>query len=283
MWQLVLSTAFYLMCVMFLAVVLAEWLIPACEVPSRHYGLNLCYAFVNGVAIAAVTPFISAGTARVIQSVGLGLIDLRALGFDGVTGGLIALGVGTLVLDFFQYWEHRAFHTSKILWQQHLLHHSDEYMNFTTAARHHPIETFLVPVFVTIPIAILFKLPPINIAALSLIPYFWDYFAHSNVRLGFGPFWWVLVSPNYHRIHHSLEPQHIDKNYAMWFPIWDIIFGTAVAPRRGEYPRTGVAGVSVRTISQAYLQPLIGWRRMMMARLSSRARGSWAASHFDKR
>jgi len=274
--ELILSPAFHLMCLVFLAIGLVgllEWLLPAHDIPSQHYGLNLCYAVVNGVAIAAAMPFISAGTARVIQSVGLGLIDLRALGFGGVTGGLIAVVVGTLVLDFFQYWEHRAFHSSKILWQQHLLHHSDEYMNFTTSARHHPIEIFLVPVFVTIPMAILFKLPPINIAALSLIPYAWDCLAHSNVRLGFGPFWWVLVSPNYHRIHHSLEPHHIDRNFAMCFPIWDIFFGTAVAPRPGECPGTGVAGVSVQTLGQAYLQPLVGWRRMMLERLSSRARG----------
>src|SRR5207302_11061250 len=132
--ELVLRPAFYLMCLMFVVVGLLEWLIPAHNIPSRHYGLNLCYAVVNGVAIAAATPFLSAATARVIQSVGLGLIDLRALGFGGLTGGLIALVVGTLVLDFFQYWEHRAFHGSKILWQQHLLHHSDEYMNSPTAA-----------------------------------------------------------------------------------------------------------------------------------------------------
>jgi sterol desaturase/sphingolipid hydroxylase (fatty acid hydroxylase superfamily) len=282
MWQLVSSPAFFLIGFMFLAVVLAEWLIPAYEIPSRHYGLNFCYAFVNSVAIVAVTPFISVGTARIIQSVGLGLIDLRALGFDGVTGGLIALGVGTFVLDFFQYWEHRAFHSSKILWQQHLLHHSDEYMNFTTSARHHPIEILLAPIFVTIPMAVLFQLPPVNIAALSLIPIAWDYFSHSNIRLGFGPLWWVLVSPDYHRIHHSLEPNHIDRNYAMWFPIWDIVFGTTIVPRQGEYPKTGVAGVSVQTIGQAYLQPLIGWRRMIKARLSSRNRSASAASQFDK-
>jgi sterol desaturase/sphingolipid hydroxylase (fatty acid hydroxylase superfamily) len=280
--QLVLDPALLLMGWAFVAIVLLEWLVPAFNIPSRHYGLNLCYAVVNGVAMVAIAPFIAAGTAHVIQSIGVGLIDLRALGFDGFTGGVIAILVGALVLDFFQYWEHRAFHRSKILWQQHLLHHSDEYMNFTTAARNHPIEFFLMPIFVTIPMAILFKLPPINIVALSLIPYAWNYFAHSNVQLGFGPFWWALVSPNYHRIHHSLEPHHIDRNFAMFFPIWDIAFGTAVAPRPGDCPGTGVAGVSVQTVTQAFLQPLVGWRRMIVARLSSGARGSWTARQSRK-
>ena len=140
-------------------------------------------------------------------------------------------------------------------------------MNVTTAARQHLFENILLPVFVTIPMAILFKLPAINIAMLSLIPYAWQYVTHANIKLSFGPFWWLLASPNYHRIHHSLEPNHIDRNFAAWFPIWDIIFGTAVKPRRGEYPPTGVDGVSVRSLFQAYLLPLSGWRRLVMARM----------------
>ncbi len=159
-------------------------------------------------------------------------------------------------------------HASKILWQQHLLHHSDECMNVTTTARQHLFENFLLPVFVTIPIAILFQLPAVHIAMLSLIPYAWQYVTHANIKLGFGPFWWLLASPNYHRIHHSLEPNHIDKNFVGWFPIWDIVFGTAVVPRRDECPATGVAGVSVQSLTQAYLLPLIGWRRMMIGRMS---------------
>jgi sterol desaturase/sphingolipid hydroxylase (fatty acid hydroxylase superfamily) len=270
--ELVLSDTFLLMCLMFLVVGLLERLIPAHKIPNRHYRLNLGYAFVNAVAVAALTPFISAGAAFAIQNVGLGLINLRVFGLDGITGGLIAMLVGALIYDFFQYWEHRFLHGSKIFWQQHLLHHSDEYMNVTTAARQHLFENFLLPVFVTIPMAILFKLPPVNIAVLSLIPYAWHYVSHANIGVGFGPFWWLLVSPNYHRIHHSPEPNHIDRNFAVWFPIWDIIFGTAVAPRPGDCPRTGVAGVSVQTVPQAYLLPLAGWRRLMLARMSRGAR-----------
>ena len=265
--QLVSSDAFALMCVMFLIVGLLELIIPAHKIPSRHYCFNLAYAFVNIVAITAITPFISAGAAYAIQELGFGLIDLRALGFGSASGALFAVLVATLIFDFFQYWQHRLEHGSKILWQQHLLHHSDEYMNVTTAARQHLLGNVLLPFFVTIPIAILFQLPAIKIAMLSLIPYAWQYVTHANIKLGFGPLWWLLASPNYHRIHHSLEPNHIDRNFAAWFPIWDIIFGTAVKPQRGECPSTGVAGVSVRTLPHAYLLPLIGWRRMVLARM----------------
>jgi sterol desaturase/sphingolipid hydroxylase (fatty acid hydroxylase superfamily) len=264
--HLVSSDGFVLMCAMFFVIGALELIFPAHKIPALHYRFNLAYAFVNIVAVTAVTPFISGGAAYAIQRVGLGLIDLRALGFGSASGGLFAVLIGTLIFDFFQYWQHRLEHSSKILWQQHLLHHSDEYMNVTTATRQHLFENILLPLFVTIPTAILFKLPTAKIALLSLLPYAWQYLTHANIKLGFGPLWWLLASPNYHRIHHSLEPNHIDKNFAAWFPLWDIMFGTAVKPRRGEYPATGVAGVSVRTLAQAYLLPLKGWRRMLLTR-----------------
>jgi sterol desaturase/sphingolipid hydroxylase (fatty acid hydroxylase superfamily) len=266
--ELVSSDAFVLMCLMFLIIGLLELIIPAHKIPVRHYWFNLSYAFVNIVVITTVTPFISAVTAYAIQKVGLGLIDLRALGFGTVSGALFALFISTLIFDFFLYWQHRFEHHNKILWQQHLLHHSDEYMNVTTAARQHLFENIALPIFVTIPIAIFFQLPPVKIAMLSLIPFAWQYLTHANIKLGFGPLWWLLTSPNYHRIHHSLEPNHIDKNFVGWFPVWDIIFGTAVRPRRGECPATGVADVSVRSLAHAYLLPLIGWRKIMKARMT---------------
>jgi sterol desaturase/sphingolipid hydroxylase (fatty acid hydroxylase superfamily) len=267
--QIVLSDAFDLMCIMFLAVGLLEYFFPAQKVPRRHYAFNLAYAYLNVFIAGTLTPILSGGAAYLIQKIGLGLIDLRALGISGSAGSLIAVLVGTLIWDFFGYWQHRLEHANKILWQQHLLHHSDEYMNVTTGARQHFLEAFLAPVFITIPTAILFKVPPVTIAALSLIPYAWIYVAHANINLGFGPFWWLLVSPNYHRVHHSLEREHIDKNFVEWFPIWDIVFGTAVVPRWRESPSTGVAGVSVQTLPQAFCLPFKGWLRMIAARLSA--------------
>jgi hypothetical protein len=147
-------------------------------------------------------------------------------------------------------------------------------MNVTTASRHHILERVLAPVFVTIPTAIIFHVPPVTIAILSLIPYAWLYFTHANIDLGFGPFWWLLVSPNYHRVHHSLAPEHIDRNFVNWFPLWDILFGTAVLPRWSECPSTGVAGVSARTLQQAYLLPFKGGQQMLSDKLMtvSRAR-----------
>ena len=257
--ELVLSDAFLLMCLMFVVVGLLERVIPAHKIPARHRRLNLCYAFVNIVAITAITPFIAAGTAYAIQKVGLGLIDLHTIGLNGALGVLTAMLIGALILDFFVYWEHRFLHANKVMWQQHLLHHSDEYMNVTTAARQHLLENLCMPLFVTIPVAILFQLPPVSIAAVSLIPFAWLYLSHANIRLNFGPLWWVLVSPDYHRIHHSLEAEHIDKNFVAWFPIWDIIIRHGTSSPKGsvpEYRGRGRISANARTSLSASLRGL---------------------------
>ena len=265
--NIVLGDQFVLMIGMFVIIGLIEYFFPAQRVPRRDYSLNLSYGFVNIFLVSTLLVPVSAGIAYAIQGIGFGFIDLRALGFEGLTGSLVAVLVGTLIWDFLQYWAQRLYHGSQIFWQVHLLHHSDEHMNVTTATRHHVFENLLAPFFVTLPTAILFQVPPVDIAIFSLLPYMWGYVAHANINFGFGPFWWLLVSPNYHRIHHSLAAEHVDRNFVNWFPIWDIIFGTAVVPRWNECPPTGVTGVMVRSMREAYLLPFKGWRQMVLSKL----------------
>jgi sterol desaturase/sphingolipid hydroxylase (fatty acid hydroxylase superfamily) len=185
--NIVLGDEFVLMLGMFVIVGLIEYFFPAQPVPRRHYWLNLSYGFVNIFLVSTLLLPVSAGVAYAIQGIGFGFIDLRALGLEGLTGSLVAVLVGTAIWDFLQYWEHRLYHGSQIFWQMHLLHHSDEHMNVTTATRHHVFENLLAPFFVTLPTAILFQVPPVDIAILSLLPYTWVYLTHANINFGFGP------------------------------------------------------------------------------------------------
>lgn len=260
---LLLNYNFLLMIVMFGGVGLLERYFPAHPVTTDHYNFNVAYGVVNAVAIAAVMPFLSAGIATLLQATGSGWIDPRPLGAPGVA---IALLSSILLADVLLYALHRLQHASDILWQEHLLHHCDENLNVTTASRTHILDIFLSTLFVTIPLALLFRLEPFEIGLLTMLPVAWNYFAHVNLRVGFGPLWWLVTSPQYHRIHHSLEARHRDRNFALWFPLWDILFGTAYPPRPGEYSATGVEGVRVGTIPDAYLQPFRGWRRMLASR-----------------
>jgi sterol desaturase/sphingolipid hydroxylase (fatty acid hydroxylase superfamily) len=256
------------------ALLVLERVRPVHKTPWAHYLFGVTYWICNLLLLAVVGPLLASWLAVGVQALGFGLIDLRSFGIEGIWGAVLALLVVTFITDFFFYWFHRTLHGNKVLWQAHLLHHSDELMTVMTANRGHVAETILSPLFIALPMAVLFELPPVTIGILSVVPYAYQFFAHANLNVGFGPLWWLLISPNYHRIHHSIEPRHHDKNFTNWFPIWDILFGTLYLPAKDELPATGVEGVHVRTIPEAFLLPFAGWWAMFQ---KSRKQGSRAS------
>lgn len=239
-----------------------EYLIPLRPIPSKHYILNFIFSVTQIIFVILAGPAISYIAAVSVRVFGYGLIDIENFGVGLAGGSVIALFISVFIADFFLYWYHRARH-HKVLWPMHLVHHADEHMNVTSQQRTHFTEIILQPVFLTIPIAFLFKLPPVTIAALNFIPVVWEFFTHANIKLGFGRLWWLLVSPDFHRVHHSIEPQHHDKNFAIWFPIIDIAFGTAWKPQKNEYPATGVEGYEFKRVRDLYFLPFQHWYEML--------------------
>ncbi len=256
-----------LMFVMFAMLGIAEYFCPAIKVPRAHYKLNIGFSILTMWLAVALVSLMSVGIVTVVQRLGGPFIDLRNYGISGLGGALLALLIASLLHDFFFYWMHRFQHANQVMWQEHLVHHSDEHMNVTTATRAHFLDGLIAPLFITLPVSLLFDLPPVTIGALSLIPLAWHYITHANVNVSYGPLWWLLVSPNYHRIHHSLDRRHIDKNFAAWFPVWDILFGTLYRPEKGPVPATGVAGVHVASVREALLLPFRNWGRMLTGQL----------------
>jgi sterol desaturase/sphingolipid hydroxylase (fatty acid hydroxylase superfamily) len=150
--------------------------------------------------------------------------------------------VPLLVSDFFYYWFHRLQHANRWLWEQHKLHHTDEAVNVTTSLRHHWTENGFRLVFVALPMGATLTITPVEAGIVTMFTSQWGYLIHANIRLPLGPLSGVFLGPQAHRIHHSLEREHLNKNFAAFFPIWDILFGTFHRPRLGEFPDTGVAG-----------------------------------------
>ena len=143
------------------------------KVPARNYRFNIVYSYVTHVLFNLMAPIVAFAMALAARQLGNGWIDLRSLGFDGIGGALFAMMVAAVIFDFFFYWMHRFEHHNKVLWQEHVLHHSDEVMSVTSAARTHFLDVLLVPAFVSLPMAILFKLPPQTIAVLAVV-YVWS-------------------------------------------------------------------------------------------------------------
>ncbi len=194
-----------------------------------------------------------------------GLLDL-GIHDNGSFWAALPISLGILALqDFCYYWWHRLEHSSKWLWAIHELHHSDEHVNVTTGIRHHHLEIFTKAIFITVPLATLFRLPVITVGIASFLTQLFNYSIHANTRIGFGPLNRLFASPQVHRIHHSKSPEHIDKNFAASFPIWDVIFGTYYHPKRGEYPvETGLAsGKIVKTVRAGAVMPFATWAKML--------------------
>ena len=147
-----------------------------------------------------------------------------------------------IITDFLLYWVHRARHSIPWLWAFHTVHHAATEMSTLTSERKHPLDEFVVQFSFTFTIAFVLGLPirswlPLGVAASML-----QALQHAKLDWQFGPLYRVLVSPVFHNIHHSDDPNEYDTNYASMFSFWDYLFGTASSSK--ELPKSyGVRGL----------------------------------------
>jgi sterol desaturase/sphingolipid hydroxylase (fatty acid hydroxylase superfamily) len=186
---------------------------------------------------------------------------------DGSLGIVPASVLWLVWVDLIYYWMHRAQHASALLWAAHELHHSDPAMNVTTAWRRHwPTDTIMEAVLVG-QAAYLFAPSSHVLMTATIMRSVMVYAIHANTTASLGRYSWAIATPQHHRIHHSIEPQHRDKNFSAAWPVWDILFGTYVAPIPGVYPVTGVIDAPVPASAwEASVRPLQTWRRVFRHR-----------------
>lgn len=130
-----------------------------------------------------------------------------------------------VLIDFAAYWSHRWNHEINLFWNRHIIHHSSEEFNLSAALRQ-PISTlFDVYFFLYIPMAIL-GIPLEVIAILAPLHLFAQFWYHTRLINKMGFLEKIIVTPSHHRVHHAINPEYIDKNYAAIFIVWDRLFGT---------------------------------------------------------
>jgi sterol desaturase/sphingolipid hydroxylase (fatty acid hydroxylase superfamily) len=146
----------------------------------------------------------------------------------GEFGFWIHLAYAVLVLDLLAYAVHRALHSALPLWRLHALHHSDTSLDVSTTVRHHPGEAIVTAFVLGIGGAAL-GCSALEVATYGVIENVVQLIGHADIRF---PAWltranrWVLVTPQFHRIHHSSSRLETDSNYGQVFPFWDKLFGT---------------------------------------------------------
>jgi sterol desaturase/sphingolipid hydroxylase (fatty acid hydroxylase superfamily) len=145
-----------------------------------------------------------------------------------------------LCFDFLYYWFHRMQHGWPVMWRFHRFHHADLSVSVSSATRHHWLEEGLRFFVMSVPLLLLFGSPERTLPWMGIVIGVAGLFIHWNAPVRLGPLAHVIVGPQYHRLHHSVEPRHWDRNFAVMFPLWDRLFGTQVMPQGREFPQTGL-------------------------------------------
>lgn len=150
----------------------------------------------------------------------------------------LAWFIAAILYDFFYYWTHRFNHEVGVLWASHVVHHSSEYYNLSTALRQTSTSALFGWIFY-LPMAVM-GVPPAMFVTVGLINLLYQYWVHTELvgRLG-----WldrVFVTPSNHRVHHGQNAYCIDVNYGGVLILWDRLFGTFAEERADEPVRYGV-------------------------------------------
>lgn len=208
-------------------------------------GLAIGWA-VGGVATTALTGLV------------VGFAHQHA--FAGLGEGWLALPLLLLLADLLYYLWHRFSHRWAWLWATHLVHHTAPRMNMLTAFRQGWTDVLSGVWLVWAPLGLLGFSPEQVLIYLNLL-LVWSVLMHSEWVPRLGPLDLILATPANHRVHHSLEPAHFDRNFGGVLIIWDRLFGTYVAEGPRPLRRFGLA--EIRADAGPWEIVSHGWLRLL--------------------
>ena len=202
----------------------------------HHAGLNIFFTMTSVVINFVFAFSIVIGSDYTYQHK-LGLLNIYPL----PTWLYILLGL--MILDFISSWLiHWIQHKVKWMWKFHIIHHSDTWVDTTTANRHHPVESIFRAVFTLLAVVIA-GAPMWLFFLYQTLSVLLSQFNHANISL---PKWldntlsWVIVSPGMHKVHHHHAQPLTDTNYGNIFSFWDRIFGTYVYVENSDTLKYGI-------------------------------------------
>ncbi len=187
-----------------------------------RWASNLGILLVDVLAIRILVPTAAVGAALFAAGRGWGLFHVAGLRLS------VAALLGFLVLDLAIYAQHVVFHKVPALWRLHRMHHADLDIDVTTGLRFHPFE-ILISLAIKIAIVIAFGIPVVAVLLFEVVLNATSMFNHANVSMPAAldrVLRLVLVTPDMHRVHHSVLRRETDSNFGFNLPWWDRLFGT---------------------------------------------------------
>jgi sterol desaturase/sphingolipid hydroxylase (fatty acid hydroxylase superfamily) len=228
------------MIIYFIPLLFLERLIPA-EKPKKLVNPHLAFDFLFPLMRLVLTlGLIPVGYAFMKSMYDTYLPFLNTGILDGKPMWLQIIGAFAIT-DFMFWFSHYLRHKIPWLWYFHTIHHSQKHLNPMSTQREHAFEGYINFLIRTAPIAFVGGSYPAWIW-FGFLNQAWGFFIHSNLKINLGPLKYIIVSPQFHRVHHSIRPEHWDMNYGERLTLWDWMFGTMVKDM-DVYPETGVAHI----------------------------------------
>jgi len=218
----------------FAAVAMWELLAPRRRLTTSkavRWSSNLGIVVLNTLLLRAAFPVLAVGMAGLAVQEGWGLLNRVAL------PGWLAFVLAVAALDLVIYLQHVMFHAVPALWRLHRMHHTDLDFDVTTGARFHPIEIGL-SMGIKLAAVVLLGASPVAVLVFEVLLNGTAMFNHGNIRLPLVLDRWLrllVVTPDMHRVHHSVHPGETNSNFGFNLPWWDRLLGTYRAqPREGH-------------------------------------------------
>lgn len=221
--------------------IMALWEIAA---PRRRRDIPRVIRWTNNLALVVIDtailrltfPILAVGLAVIAEDRGWGLFNTLEVPVWA------AVLVSMLLLDIAIYLQHVMFHAIPALWRLHRMHHADLEFDATTGLRFHPIE-ILISMVIKLAVVAALGPPAVAVLLFEVILNATALFNHANISLPPSvDRWlrWIVVTPDMHRVHHSVDPRETNSNYGFNLPWWDRLLGTYV-----EQPAKGHTGMDI--------------------------------------
>lgn len=198
---------------------------------SGRWPANIGLVVLNSIVVRLLFPAAAAGAAVLAAQRGWGMFNLYPV------SSLLAVTISVVVLDFVIYLQHVMVHAVPVFWRLHRVHHADLDYDLTTGARFHTLE-ILLSMLIKFATIVLLGAPVIAVVIFEIILNATAMFNHSNARLPLALdriLRWFVVTPDMHRLHHSIEHDEANSNFGFNLPWWDWLCGTyRDQPRAGH-------------------------------------------------
>jgi sterol desaturase/sphingolipid hydroxylase (fatty acid hydroxylase superfamily) len=240
----------------FAAVALWEALAPrrARAFPRRaRWPHNIALVLLDNALVRVVAPGAAIAVALAAEAHGWGLLNAAAL------PAWAAIPLAVVLLDLAIYFQHVMVHAVPALWRLHRVHHADLDFDVTTGARFHPIE-ILVSVVIKMAAVAAIGAPPVAVLVFEVLLNATAMFNHANGRLPLGVDRWLrllVVTPDMHRVHHSIAYSETNSNFGFNLPWWDRLFGTYRAQPAAGHEAMTIGVGAFRTPADLRLDRLL--------------------------